>query len=65
MLVVESAHGVEGGALAQRTWHTWCPHLINRYNTTSLRLRFAWGAACEWEETLVLVAWVLARVSEA
>jgi hypothetical protein len=32
MSVVESAYGVEGGALGQRTWHTWCPHLINRYN---------------------------------
>jgi hypothetical protein len=28
---VESAHGVEGGALGQRTWHTRCPYLINRY----------------------------------
>jgi hypothetical protein len=31
MPVVESADGVEGGALGQRTWHKWCPHLINRY----------------------------------
>jgi hypothetical protein len=30
-LCMESAHGVEGGALGQRTWHTWCPHFINRY----------------------------------
>jgi hypothetical protein len=38
MPVVESAHGVEGGALVQRTWHTWCPHLKNRYTSFSRTL---------------------------
>jgi hypothetical protein len=37
-LCVESAHGVEGGALGQRTWHTWCPHLINRYTSRSVAI---------------------------
>jgi hypothetical protein len=31
MLVrVEGAHGGEGGAPGQHTWHTQCPFLINR-----------------------------------
>jgi hypothetical protein len=30
-LCVESAHGVEGGAAGQHTWHTCCPYPINRY----------------------------------
>jgi cytochrome b len=41
MLVrVEGAHGGEGGAPGQHTWHTQCPFLINR-NTTALRLQWS------------------------
>jgi hypothetical protein len=38
MTVVESAHGVDGGALGQRTWHMWCSYLINRYTSFSRTL---------------------------
>jgi hypothetical protein len=40
---MESAHGVEGGALGQRTQ---CPHLINRYIFAELKafIKRSWSA---------------------
>jgi hypothetical protein len=53
MPVVESAYGVEGGALGQHTWHTWCPLLINRYKVAMHKPKFI--AACSLAYAVAVV----------
>jgi hypothetical protein len=44
MLVrVEGAHGGEGGAPGQYTWHTQCPFLINRNKLRHPIIVILWG----------------------